>query len=75
MQYEAAAYLQRVNEVLATSFNNFGSSMEGHVRKSMAHMETELDKAIGLLAGGVSNLSDNIDELSDVVDKAVAVRH
>jgi len=71
---EAASYLQRVNEVLTNSFNSFGSSMEGHVRKSMANMETELDKAIGLLAGGVSNLSDNIDELSDVVSKATAVR-
>lgn len=71
---EAASYLQRVNEVLTTSFTSFGSSMEGHVRKSMANMETELEKAIGLLAGGVNNLYENIEELSDVVSKAVAVR-
>ena len=71
---EAATYLQRVNEVLTNSFNNFSSNMGVQVRKSMAEMESELNKAIGLLAGGVSSLSDNIDELSDVVSKAVAVR-
>lgn len=72
---ETAGYLQRVNEVLSNSFNSFGSGMESSVRKSMANMESEIDKAISYLATGVSSLSDHIDELSDVVGKAVARRN
>lgn len=67
---EASSYLDRVNEVLATSFDSFGAGVEKSLKKSLGSLDAELDKAIKSLAGGVEELNDNVEELSGALGKA-----
>lgn len=71
---EAASYLERVNGVLSTSFTSFSNQLTTHLKGAMGEMGKELDKAIASLSSGVSGLNEHIDELSEVVGKAVANR-
>lgn len=69
---EASSYLDRINDVLARSFDSFGAGVEKSLKKSLGSLDAELDKAIKSLAGGVEDLNDNVEELSGALGKASA---
>lgn len=71
---EATEYLSSISDVLARGFSDFGEGVDRSLSKTLGSLDVELDKAIKRLAGGVQELGDNFDELSDVVEKAVARR-
>lgn len=70
----AGTYLERVSDVLARGFEDFGAGLDKSLGKTMASLDVEMEKAIRALASGVNDLGENIEELSDTVEKAVAVR-
>lgn len=70
---EAVVYLEQVGSVLSKSFDEFGSGVERSLTKSLGSLDQEMDRAVKALAGGVEELNENIGELSEAVEKAIAV--
>lgn len=71
---EANQYLEKVNGILGASFESFGTGVERSLSITMGALDAELGKAVSKLAGGVHDLSENIDDLADTVEKAVSGR-
>lgn len=67
---EAARYLEQVNAVLGSSFASFGEGVEKSLQRTLGTLDQELHKAVGQLAGGVQDLGESMEELSDVLGKA-----
>lgn len=70
MNAEARGYLEQVTEVLGRSFDGFGNGLEKSLARALGSFDAELDKAIKALGGGVQDLSENLDTLSDMVEKS-----
>ncbi|MFD2365474.1 anti-phage ZorAB system protein ZorA [Pseudoduganella sp. GCM10020061] len=70
---ETEEYLQQISTVVGRSFDEFGHGVERALMKTMGSLDSELDKAVKSLAGGVETVAENIEDLSDVLGKA-AVR-
>jgi len=73
MNTEAQGYLEQVTEVLGRSFDGFGNGLEKSLARALGSFDAELDKAIKALGGGVQDLSENLDTLSDMVEKTTRV--
>lgn len=67
---EASGYLEQVTDVLGKSFDGFGTGVEKSLSRALGSFDAELDKAIKALGGGVQDLSENLDTLSDMVEKS-----
>lgn len=67
---ETEEYLQQISTVLGRSFDEFGHGVERSLMKTMGSLDSELDKAVKSLAGGVETVADNIEDLSEVLGKA-----
>lgn len=72
LNHETEEYLGQVTTVLGRSFDEFGHGVERTLLKTMGSLDSEMDKAVKLLAGGVDNVRENIEDLSDVLGKATA---
>ena len=70
LNQETNEYLEQVSDVFGRSFDAFGTGVERTLAKTMGALDAELDKAVRSLAGGVETVSENIDDLSDVLGKA-----
>lgn len=70
LNQESNEYLEQVSDVFGRSFDAFGTGVERTLAKTMGALDAELDKAVRSLAGGVETVSENIDDLSDVLGKA-----
>ena len=69
---ETEEYLEQVTTVLGRSFNEFGHGVERSLQKTMGSLDSELDKAVKSLAGGVEIVAENIEDLAEVLGKAGA---
>jgi len=69
---ETEEYLEQVTTVLGRSFNEFGHGVERSLQKTMGSLDSELDKAVNSLAGGVEIVAENIEDLAEVLGKAGA---
>lgn len=69
---ETEEYLRQVAAVMGRSFDEFGSGVERTLVKTLGSFDAELDKAVKSLAGGVESVAENIDDLSEVLSRAVA---
>lgn len=66
---EAAEYLERINSVLGSSFASFGEGVDKSLQRTLGSLDQELQKAVGQLAGGVQDLGESVEDLSDVLGK------
>ena len=67
---EARGYLEQVTDILGKSFDEFGTGIEKSLSRALGSFDAELDKAIKALGGGVQELTENLDTLSDMVEKS-----
>ena len=75
LNHETEEYLEQVSSVVGRTFDEFGHGIERTLLKTMGSLDSELDKAVKLLAGGVQNMVEGIDDLSEALAKPVlAVR-
>lgn len=70
---EARGYLEQVTDILGKSFDGFGTGVEKSLSRALGSFDAELDKAIKALGGGVQDLSENLDTLSDMVEKSTRI--
>jgi DNA-binding transcriptional regulator YbjK len=68
---ETNEYLAQVSLVVGRSFDEFGNGIERTLQKTIGSLDAELDKAVRSLAGGVQEVGEKIDDLSDVLGKAI----
>jgi putative membrane protein len=71
LNHETEEYLEQVSSVVGRTFDEFGHGIERTLLKTMGSLDSELDKAVKSLAGGVQNMVDGIDDLSDALGKPV----
>ncbi len=64
---EVREYLEHISNVLGKGFNEFTDSVDKSLRKTLGSLDIELDKAVTSLAGGVENVRESIEDLSDVL--------
>jgi putative membrane protein len=69
MNRETNEYLEQVSSVIGKTFDEFGHGVERTLQKTMGSLDSELDKAVKSLAGGVETVAENIDYLSDLMSK------
>ncbi|MBB6055362.1 type I Zorya anti-phage system protein ZorA1 [Tolumonas osonensis] len=67
---EVREYLEHISSVLGKGFNEFTESVDKSLRKTLGSLDVELDKAVTSLAGGVENVRESIEDLSDVLSAA-----
>jgi ABC-type transporter Mla subunit MlaD len=72
LNQETEGYLEQVSAVMGRSFDEFGHGVERTLVKTMGSLDSELDKAVKLLATGVEIVAESVDDLSDVLGKAPA---
>lgn len=68
---ETNEYLAQVSLVVGRSFDEFGNGIERTLQKTVGSLDAELDKAVRSLAGGVQEVGEKIDDLSDVLGNAI----
>lgn len=67
---EAQEYLDKISEVLGKGFGEFTQGVDRSLRVTMGSLDTEMNKAVIMLAGGVEGVKESIDDLGDVLDRA-----
>lgn len=74
LQSQTKEYMENVSEVLATSFDSFGDSVERNLGRGNAAFATTLTEAVSLLAGLVQEIEDKLEDFNDALDKIIQVR-
>ena len=64
---EVREYLEHISDVLGKGFNEFTTSVDKSLSKTLGSLDVELDKAVISLAGGVEAVRESIEDLSDVL--------
>lgn len=67
---EMQTYLNQVSDVLVTSFDSFGSSVETSLNHALGAFDNTLDQAVKRLATGIEGLGDVVEDLEDIVQKS-----
>jgi ABC-type transporter Mla subunit MlaD len=66
---ETEEYLQKISSAVGRTFDDFGHGMERSLQKTMGSLDTQLDKAIQHLAGGVEDVKEYVEDLSEAMGK------
>ena len=66
---ETQAYLTQVSDVLVSSFDSFGTSVESSLNQSLVSFDNTLDQAVKRLATGVEGLGNVVEDLEDLTQK------
>ena len=69
---ETDAYLEQISSAVGRTFDDFGHGMERSLQKTMGSLDSQLDKAIQHLAGGVEDVKEYVEDLSDAMGKLAA---
>lgn len=69
---ETEEYLEKVSSVLGDSFHLFTQGVEHSLQKTMGSLDSQLDKAIQALTGGVENVNGSIEDFSEILERATA---
>lgn len=64
---EMQDYLEQVSDVLVTSFDSFGASVETSLNHSLGIYDNTLDQAVKRLSSGVEGLGSFVEDLEDIV--------
>lgn len=67
---ETEEYLEKVSSVLGDSFHLFTNGVEQSLQKTMGSLDSQLDKAIQALTGGVENVTESIEDFSGILERA-----
>lgn len=67
---ETEEYLEKVSSVLGDSFHLFTQGVEQSLHKTMGSLDSQLDKAIQALTGGVENVNESIEDFSEILERA-----
>lgn len=68
---QAVEYLENINNVLTNSFNAFGDGVNRTLTKVLGTLDQDLDKAVQQMSSNFSELGENIQDLSDSVEKSI----
>jgi ABC-type transporter Mla subunit MlaD len=66
---EVHEYLEHVSQVLGDGFNEFNDGMERSLRQTLGSLDTELQKAVTSLAGGVDVVKESLEDFSDIMER------
>jgi ABC-type transporter Mla subunit MlaD len=66
---ETEEYLEKISSAVGRTFDDFGHGMERSLQKTMGSLDTQLDKAIQHLAGGVEDVKEYVEDLSEAMGK------
>lgn len=66
---ETEEYLEKIATAVGRTFDDFGHGMERSLVKTMGSLDTQLDKAIQHLAGGVEDVKEYVEDLSEAMGK------
>jgi ABC-type transporter Mla subunit MlaD len=66
---ETEEYLEKIASAVGRTFDDFGHGMERSLQKTMGSLDTQLDKAIQHLAGGVEDVKEYVEDLSEAMGK------
>ena len=66
---ETEEYLEKITSAVGRTFDDFGHGMERSLQKTMGSLDTQLDKAIQHLAGGVEDVKEYVEDLSEAMGK------
>jgi putative membrane protein len=72
VNHETEEYLEKVSSVLGDSFHLFTQGVEQSLQKTMGSLDSQLDKAIQALTGGVENVNGSIEDFSEILERATA---
>ncbi len=50
-------------------FKEFGDGMDRVLRQTLGSLDTELDKAVKSLAGGVDGVKESIEDFGDIMER------
>lgn len=67
---ETEEYLEKVSSVLGDSFHLFTQGVEQSLQKTMGSLDSQLDKAIQALTGGVENVNASIEDFAEILERA-----
>lgn len=67
---ETEEYLEKVSSVLGDSFHLFTQGVEQSLQKTMGSLDSQLDKAIQALTGGVENVNTSIEDFAEILERA-----
>ncbi|MFM5276674.1 hypothetical protein [Aeromonas caviae] len=70
---EATEYLEQIGNAMAKGFNEFADGLNRNLVKTMGSLDSELDKAVKGLAGGIDEMKEGIEDLSELFE-SVKVR-
>uniref|UniRef100_UPI0005AA34ED hypothetical protein n=1 Tax=Aeromonas bivalvium TaxID=440079 RepID=UPI0005AA34ED len=65
---EATEYLDQIGNALAKGFNEFADGLNRNLVKTMGSLDSELDKAVKGLAGGIVDMKEGIEDLSELFE-------
>ncbi|MFM1700241.1 type I Zorya anti-phage system protein ZorA1 [Aeromonas salmonicida] len=65
---EATEYLDQIGNALAKGFNEFADGLNRNLVKTMGSLDSELDKAVKGLAGGIDDMKEGIEDLSELFE-------
>lgn len=66
---EMQIYLNQVSDVLTTSFESFGNSVETSLNHALGAFDNTLDQAVKRLATGIDGLGNIVEDIEDIVQK------
>ncbi|WP_122448679.1 type I Zorya anti-phage system protein ZorA1 [Pseudomonas viridiflava] len=66
---EVHEYLENISGVLGDGFKEFGDGMDRALRQTLGSLDTELDKAVKSLAGGVDGVKESIEDFGDIMER------
>jgi ABC-type transporter Mla subunit MlaD len=66
---EVHEYLENISGVLGDGFKEFGDGMDRVLRQTLGSLDTELDKAVKSLAGGVDGVKESIEDFGDIMER------
>lgn len=66
---EVSEYLENISGVLGKGFGEFTDGMDRSLRHTLGSLDTELDKVVTSLAGGVEAVRESLDDFSDIMER------
>lgn len=66
---EVYEYLESISGVLGNGFKEFGEGMDRALRQTLGSLDTELDKAVKSLAGGVEGVKESLEDFGDIMER------
>lgn len=66
---DSQEYLRSMSQTLGDGFKEFTQGIDRSLQITMGSLDTEMNKAVLALAGGVENVKESIDDLGDVLER------